>query len=75
MLQQDIIDNISSGIIGLDKDYRVRLINPAAEALMQVSEARILGVSICELENPGPALAQHPRSGRRARGVPSCAAV
>lgn len=52
MLQQDIIDNVSSGIICLDKAYRVRLINPAAEALMQLSEARILGRMICELESP-----------------------
>lgn len=52
MLQQDIIDNINSGIIGLDADYRVRLINPAAEALLQLSEARILGAMICELESP-----------------------
>lgn len=50
MRQQDIIDNISSGIIGLDADYRVRLINPSAEALLQLSEARILGQMICELE-------------------------
>jgi two-component system nitrogen regulation sensor histidine kinase GlnL len=48
MLQQDIIDNISSGIIGLDASYRVRLINPAAEAQLQLSEARILGSSLCE---------------------------
>lgn len=52
MLQQDIIDNISSGVIGLDADYRVRLINPAAEALLQLSEARLLGSRICELESP-----------------------
>ena len=43
MLQQDIIDNISSGIIGLDASHRVRLINPAAEALLQLSEARLIG--------------------------------
>ncbi|WP_439106297.1 nitrogen regulation protein NR(II) [Congregibacter sp.] len=52
MLQQDIIDSINSGIIGLDADYRVRLINPAAESLLQLSEARILGIMICELETP-----------------------
>ncbi|MFT4767016.1 MAG: two-component system nitrogen regulation sensor histidine kinase GlnL [Glaciecola sp.] len=52
MLQQDIIDNISSGIIGLDADYRVRLINQSAEALLQLSEARIIGQMICELERP-----------------------
>jgi len=48
MLQQDIIDNVSSGIIGLDATYRVRMINPAAEALLQLSEARLLGESLCE---------------------------
>jgi two-component system nitrogen regulation sensor histidine kinase GlnL len=48
MLQQDIIDNISSGILGLDAEYRVRMINPAAEALLQLSEARLLGQTICE---------------------------
>lgn len=52
MLQQDIIDNISSGIIGLDAGYRVRLINPAAEALLQLSEARITGQMICQLDKP-----------------------
>ena len=51
MLQQDIIDNLSIGIIGLDADYRVRLINPAAEDMLQLSEARILGQMICELES------------------------
>jgi two-component system nitrogen regulation sensor histidine kinase GlnL len=50
VLQQDIIDNLSSGIIGLDGQYRVRLINPAAESLLQLSEARILGHSICDIE-------------------------
>lgn len=52
MLQQDIIDNISSGIIGLDASHRVRLINPAAEALLQLSEARLIGQKISELDTP-----------------------
>lgn len=52
MLQQDIIDNISSGIIGLDADGKVRLINPAAESLLQLSEARLLGQSIEVVETP-----------------------
>lgn len=52
MLQQDIIDNISSGILGLDEAYRVRLINPAAEALLQLSEARLLGELLCEVCSP-----------------------
>ena len=50
MLQQDIIENISSGVLGLDASYRVRLINPAAESLLQLSEARLLGQAIGELE-------------------------
>jgi len=68
MLQQDIIDNVSSGILGLDSAYRVRLINPAAEALLQLSEARLLGQAICELEMPGvpwrSTLEQADREGR-----------
>lgn len=52
MLQQDIIDNLSSGIIGVDADYRVQLINPAAESLLQLSEARLLGQAICEIAPP-----------------------
>lgn len=52
MLQQDIIDSISSGIIGLDDQYRVRLINPAAETQLHLSEARILGQSLCEIMSP-----------------------
>lgn len=52
MLQQDIIDNISSGIIGVDAQYCVQLINPAAESLLQLSEARLLGQPICELAPP-----------------------
>jgi len=49
MLQQEIIDNISSGLLGLDEDYRVRLINPAAETLLQFSETRLLGQRICDV--------------------------
>lgn len=52
MLQQDIIDNISSGVIGVDRDYRIRMVNPAAEELLQLSEARILGQTLLQLENP-----------------------
>ncbi len=55
MHQRDIIDNISSGVLGLDAEYRVRLINPAAEALLQLSEARLLGqriFDVCGLDLP-----------------------
>jgi two-component system nitrogen regulation sensor histidine kinase GlnL len=51
MLQQDIIDNISSGIIGLDAAFVVRLINPAAEAQLQLSEARLLGQPISTIDS------------------------
>jgi two-component system nitrogen regulation sensor histidine kinase GlnL len=52
MLQQDVIDNISSGVIGLDEQFRVRLINPAAEAQLQLSEARVLGHTLFDIETP-----------------------
>ena len=52
MLQQEIIDNISSGVLGLDASFRVKLINPAAEALLQLSEARLLGQPFGELHHP-----------------------
>jgi two-component system nitrogen regulation sensor histidine kinase GlnL len=56
------------------QDYRVRLINPAAEALLQLSEARILGRMICELESPDlPWRSTLEQAG--ARGGRSCAAA
>jgi two-component system nitrogen regulation sensor histidine kinase GlnL len=68
MLQQHIIDNISSGVLGLDADFCVRLINPAAEALLQLSEARLLGQRIDKAEGSRlpwrPSLEQAAREGR-----------
>lgn len=52
MLEQEVIDNISSGVLGLDASFRVKLINPAAEALLQLSEARLLGQPFGELHHP-----------------------
>ncbi|MEQ8517242.1 MAG: nitrogen regulation protein NR(II) [Chromatocurvus sp.] len=43
MLQQDLLENISTGIVGLDDDLRVTFLNPAAEAMLEVSSARIAG--------------------------------
>jgi len=43
MLQQELLENISTGIVGLDDDLRVRFLNPAAEALLEVSSVRIAG--------------------------------
>lgn len=70
MLQQDIIDNISSGILGLDAEYCVRMINPAAEALLQLSEARLLGQPICETAQPElPWRASLDQAGREDRAI------
>ncbi len=43
MLQQDLLENISTGIIGLDADLHVMFLNPAAEAMLEVSRLRIEG--------------------------------
>lgn len=43
MLQQELLENISTGIVGLDADLCVRFLNPAAEAMLEMSSARIAG--------------------------------
>lgn len=43
MLQQELLENISTGIVGLDADLRVRFLNPAAEAMLEISSARSAG--------------------------------
>lgn len=43
MLHQELLENISTGIVGLDADLCVRFLNPAAEAMLEVSSARIAG--------------------------------
>ncbi|MEM1141367.1 MAG: nitrogen regulation protein NR(II) [Pseudomonadota bacterium] len=53
MLHKDIIDNLSSGIIGVDREYRIRLINPSVETLFQLSEGRILDHPLEVLEESG----------------------
>ncbi|MEM6546020.1 MAG: histidine kinase dimerization/phospho-acceptor domain-containing protein, partial [Pseudomonadota bacterium] len=53
MLHKDIIDNLSSGIIGVDHEYCIRLINPSVETLFQLSEARILDHPLEVLEESG----------------------
>lgn len=45
MLQQKLLENISTGIVGLDADLRVMFLNPAAEAMLEVSSARVTGQS------------------------------
>ena len=49
MQQRDILDNISTGVIALDPALLVTTINPAGEALLQLSEARTLGMHAGQL--------------------------
>ena len=46
---QDILDNISTGIIALDVALRVTALNAAGEALLKTSEARCLGLHAGQL--------------------------
>lgn len=43
MLHQYLLENISTGIVGLDDNLHVTFLNPAAEAMLEVSSARIHG--------------------------------
>lgn len=47
--QQDILDNLSTGVIALDAQLRITAINAAAQALLEVSEARVLGQDAAQL--------------------------
>ena len=46
---QDILDNISTGVITLDEDLNVLSINPAGQALLEVSGSRTLGMHAAQL--------------------------
>ena len=46
---QDILDNISTGIIALNADLAVTAINSAGEALLQLSEARYRGLHASQM--------------------------
>ena len=46
---QDILDNISTGIIALDEELRVVALNASGEALLKTSEARCLGLHARQL--------------------------
>lgn len=41
--QQDILDNLSTGVIALDAQLRITAINASAQALMEASDARVVG--------------------------------
>jgi two-component system nitrogen regulation sensor histidine kinase GlnL len=49
MLQEELLENISTGIVGLDAQLRVVFLNPAAEAMLEASRARILGQPAAQL--------------------------
>lgn len=46
---QDILDNISTGIITLDEDLCILSINAAGQALLEISDSRILGMHAAQL--------------------------
>ncbi len=48
-LTQDILDNISTSIIALDRDLRVVSLNSSSQDLLESSEGRALGQQICKL--------------------------
>ena len=57
-MEQDILDNISTGVLGLDAELRVTSLNAAGEALLKASCARSLGAHARQLVlDPGEWLA------------------
>ena len=55
---QDILDNISTGVLALDGDLRVTALNASGEALLKASAARCRGLHARQLVlNPGEWLA------------------
>jgi len=55
---QDILDNLSTAVIGLDQQLNVVTINTAAEVLLEVSAARTLGMHASALVLGGQAWAE-----------------
>ncbi|TXS93868.1 nitrogen regulation protein NR(II) [Parahaliea maris] len=49
VLQQDILDNMSTGVICLDDELCVTAINASAQALMEASAARVVGQDAAQL--------------------------
>ena len=47
--ERDILDSISTGVLGLDGDLRVTSLNTAGEAMLKVSEGRALGLHARQL--------------------------
>lgn len=47
--KQDILDNLSTGILTLDNDLTVTSVNAAAQVLLEVSAARAIGIHAAQL--------------------------
>jgi two-component system, NtrC family, nitrogen regulation sensor histidine kinase GlnL len=50
----DVLDNISTGVLGLDRALRVRYLNPAAEAQLAISTARVCGLHARHIDSLPP---------------------
>ncbi len=51
-----VVSGITAGIVSVDRDRRVQLINPSAEALLRTSERAVIGQPLAEL---APELDRH----------------
>jgi len=51
-----VLSGVTAGIVSVDKDRRVRLINPSAEALLRTNERQVVGQPLREL---APELDRH----------------
>ncbi|HZG47057.1 MAG TPA: ATP-binding protein, partial [Allosphingosinicella sp.] len=51
-----VLSGVTAGIVSVDKDRRVRLINPSAEALLRTNERQVVGQPLREL---APELERH----------------
>ncbi len=54
MQEADVLDNISTGVLCLDKALRVRYLNPAAEAQLAISTARVCGLHARHIDSLPP---------------------
>ncbi|MBZ9539506.1 nitrogen regulation protein NR(II) [Modicisalibacter tunisiensis] len=56
-MYQRLLENLTTAVVYLDDALRVRWLNPAAEALLAVSESRVRGTRLDCLEGDGGAIA------------------
>ena len=57
VLPTRILENMTTAVVVVDREARVRYLNPAAQVLLGVSERQAIGVSLSQL-NPGAASLQ-----------------